>query len=60
MTSFRTPTLFFIFEQKKIFLFPYGRMCQYRRNFLAKNFRQYWPPCIRFPEYQAGNETFQN
>ena len=28
--------VFFIFWKKKLFLSPYCRMCQYRRNFLAK------------------------
>ena len=36
---------FFIFWPKILFLFPYRRMCQYRRNFFAKNFRRYWAPC---------------
>jgi hypothetical protein len=44
MTSFPTPTRFSFFERNNLFLFPYRRMCQYRRICLPKNFRRYWPP----------------
>jgi hypothetical protein len=54
MTSLQTP-IFFYFSNEKHYFCPHiaesatiAKSSQYRRNFLAKNFRRYWAsPCIK-------------
>jgi hypothetical protein len=48
MPWFWTPTRFSFFERKNLFLSPYRRMCQYRRECpISRNFGRYWAPCSK-------------